>query len=193
MEQSDLLKLAVQKLLRLEIAYTVVGSFASGVWGETRFTQDVDIVVDLKLNQTQSLCDAFPEPEFYVSQAAAHEAVARHGQFNVIHPSSGNKIDFMIASGTDWAMAQLARSKSVPMFPDLNVTVAAPEDVILGKLVYYREGGSEKHLRDITGILRTSGELVDREYIACFADELGVTDLWQAVLNRIDADGVRLA
>ena len=39
----------------------------------------------------------FPSRTFTSAAAAANEAVQRHGQFNVIHPASGNKIDFMIA------------------------------------------------------------------------------------------------
>ena len=41
----------------------------------------------------------------------------------------------------------------------------APEDVIIGKLWYFSEGGGERHLRDIAGILRISGEKVDRSEI----------------------------
>ena len=35
---------------------------------------------------------------------------------------------------------------------------ARPEDLIISKMLYYREGGSEKHLRDITGMLKVSAE-----------------------------------
>ena len=53
-------------------------------------------------------------------------------------------------------------------------------------MVYYREGGSEKHLRDITGILRIRGELVDRKYVADFAQQLGLMEIWQAILKRLE-------
>jgi hypothetical protein len=185
-EQSELLKFAIQALDRLGIPYAVVGSFASGVWGESRFTQDIDLLIDLQTAQVLPLCEAFPAPEFYVSETAAQEAVARQGQFNVIHPASGNKIDFMIAGGSSWVRAQLERRKRVPVFPDQEAAVAAPEDVILGKLVYYREGGSDKHLRDIAGILKFSAGLVDPEYVGRFAAQLGVADLWHAVLEKVD-------
>jgi hypothetical protein len=185
-EQSELLKLAAQALERLQIPYALVGSFASGIWGETRFTQDIDIVIDLHSNRVESLCSAFPESEFYVSLRGAKEAIARHGQFNVIHPSSGNKIDFMVAGGSSWTLSQLERGKRVQVFDDQLVSVAAPDDVILGKLIYYGEGGSDKHLRDIAGILKISGELVDRDYVAKHAAEFGVADVWQAVLDQID-------
>jgi hypothetical protein len=65
------------------------------------------------------------------------------------------------------------------------VNIAAPEDVILGKLVYYREGGSDKHLRDIAGILAVSGKLVDLAYTEDFANQLGVADTWHAILEKV--------
>jgi hypothetical protein len=133
------------------------------------------------------LCQAFPESDFYVSHAAAVDAVKHARQFNVIHPASGHKIDFMVAGNSDWSNAQLARCKQVQILPDLVAAVAAPEDVILGKLIYYREGGSEKHLRDIAGILRISGDVVDRDYIDQVAAQQGVVDAWHAALTRIDS------
>ncbi|MCX5896295.1 MAG: hypothetical protein NTZ51_10755 [Proteobacteria bacterium] len=38
---------------------------------------------------------------------------------------------------------------------------APVEYVILRKLEYYREGGSDKHLRDISSILSVSAEQID--------------------------------
>jgi hypothetical protein len=184
-EQSDVLRFAVNALERLGIRYAVVGSFASGVWGESRFTQDVDILIEIAAGQVKSLCDAFPDKDFYVSETAAREASARHSQFNVIHPASGNKIDFMIAGPSAWTKAQLERRKVVELFPGQSAAIAAPEDVIIGKLVYYREGQSDKHLRDITGILTFSSDIVDRSYIAIIAKQVGVTEIWQMVLDRM--------
>ena len=186
MDQSDLLNFAITKLDQLNVRYAIVGSFASSIWGESRLTQDIDMVVDLKPQQVASICSAFPDPEFYVSRVAADEAVARSGQFNVINPSSGNKIDFMVAGHTTWAVAQLKRSKQVALFPNRSAQVATPEDVILGKLIYYREGGSEKHLRDIAGILKFSGNMIDRAYVNEFARQLGVADMWEALLNSVE-------
>ncbi len=39
--------------------------------------------------------------------------------------------------------------------------LASPEYVIVRKLEFFKEGGSEKHLRDIRGILNVSRSLVD--------------------------------
>jgi hypothetical protein len=112
-EQTDLLRYAIDALERLGIPYAIVGSFASGVWGESRFTQDIDILIDIAHSQLPALCAAFPSDKFYVSDSAAREAVNLGGQFNVIHPASGNKIDFMIAGDNQLAAAQLQRAQRV--------------------------------------------------------------------------------
>ena len=67
------------------------------------------------------------------------------------------------------------------LLPGLDGFVSSPEDVIIGKMLYYREGGSEKHLRDITGIIKTSSSEVDLEYISRWAEDLRLSDIWQAI------------
>ncbi|MFQ5733550.1 MAG: hypothetical protein ACE5KM_16550 [Planctomycetaceae bacterium] len=184
MDQAEVLQLAVQVLERLGIDYLLVGSIASGAYGEPRLTQDIDIVVDLKSDQVSSLCSAFPAPEFYVNERAARQAVRDRRSFNVIHPATANKIDFLIARDDAWGREQLARRRRIQILPGQDGFAARPEDVILGKLLYYTEGGSEKHLRDITGMLSVSPG-IDREEIARWAEQLGVADNWQTILDRL--------
>jgi hypothetical protein len=50
---------------------------------------------------------------------------------------------------------------------------------------FYKAGGSEKHLRDITGIIKISGDELDMQYIAEWAERLGLTEIWGAVKNRL--------
>ncbi len=183
MEQLDLLRLVIQTLDKLDVEYAVVGSFASGAWGEPRLTNDIDIVVRADVFDAMRLCDAFSSDEFYVSKTAAKEAVESLGQFNLVHPASNNKVDFMLVGSTTWNDAQLSRRLLAPIFSDLNAYVATPEDVILGKLVYYKEGGSEKHVRDITGILTAEAVVVDREYLDKMARQLGVDEEWKSILD----------
>ena len=42
----------------------------------------------------------------------------------------------------------MGRGRPVRLFPDRDLMIAAPEDVILGKLWYFAEGGGDRHLRD---------------------------------------------
>ena len=74
---------------------------------------------------------------------------------------------------------------SVPM-PFEGETFASPEDVILKKMEYYKEGHSEKHIRDIVGVLKLRAEKLDRNYIEKWAVRLQLTDIWHAVVERTD-------
>ena len=184
MDQSELLQHVIKVLERLRIDYMVVGSLSSTFYGEPRMTQDIDIVISLSPEQVDALCSAFPPDEFYVSAEAVVEALERSTQFNLIHPASGGKVDFLLARSDAWGRAQMSRRRLVRIAPDLDAVVASPEDAIIGKMIYYREGGSEKHLRDITGIMSVSGEQVDVEYVREWAARLGLSEVWEAVLER---------
>jgi len=160
-------------------------------YGESRFTQDIDIVAAFESQHVPGLIEAFPEPEYYVSESAIRDAIRTSFQFNVIHSSSGNKIDFILPRSGAWATTRMARRRPTRLLPDRDVMTAAPEDVILGKLWYYSEGGSDRHLRDIAGILRVTGEGVDRAEVERWARELGYLEAWQQVLAKVDGPDKR--
>ncbi len=145
-------------------------------------------MIDLAPDQIVTLCSAYPEEEYYVSLVAAQQAAKEGGQFNVIHPASGNKIDFIIARRDAWGRQQVERRQRVTLLPGMVGYAASPEDIILGKMWYYQLGGSEKHLRDIAAMLRVSGDQIDRAYVAHWAGELDLSDIWQAILSRLEAD-----
>lgn len=186
MNQRELLTYVVSTLDRLAIPYMVVGSFASYAYGEPRFTQDIDIVLDLPAGGVPAFCDSFPAPEFYLSEPAVRDAVRTRFQFNILHPTSGNKIDCIFPSGNEWASSQLSRRRRLKLLEGVEAYVAGPEDVILGKLWYYTDGHSEKHLRDIAGILRISGDKVDRGNVGAWATKLGYSAIWNAILKKVD-------
>lgn len=185
MTQSQLLQRAVETRERLGIEYALVGSLASGTLGEARFTNDIDIVVRLDVFEAARLCDEFDSDEFYVWKPTAIDETNRGGQFNVLHPASSNKIDFMIAGETEWATQQLRRRVRREILDAGPCYVAAAEDIILGKLLYYQDGGSEKHLRDIAGILLRSPDVIDRDYLDATAAELGVTEELRSIDERL--------
>ena len=57
--------------------------------------------------------------------------------------------------------------------------------MILAKLWYYQDGGSDKHLRDIAAMLQISGTEIDRNYIEEWAAQLGLVEPWRAVIERL--------
>src|SRR4051794_6000905 len=113
MEQFELLRYTIETLERLLIPYALVGSFGSGIYGEPRFTRDIDIIVDLAMVAIPGFCAAFPNGEFYLSESAVRDAVRDRFQFNVIHPASGNKIDFILTRNEPWHAGQVSRRRRV--------------------------------------------------------------------------------
>jgi len=77
---------------------------------------------------------------------------SQRGHFNLIHHETGFRAD-IYASGRDelhhW---ELQNRKAVGVEGE-KFWLAPVEYVILRKLEHYREGESEKHLRDISSIL----------------------------------------
>ena len=187
MEQAELLRHLVETLERLGVRYLVTGSVATIFYGEPRLTNDIDVVVALPSGKVKSLCQSFPFPEYYVDEGAVHTAVETCGQFNIIHPTSGLKIDVVVPADTAFNRSRFARVMRVKPTSDYDASFASAEDVIVKKMEYYREGGSEKHLGDIVGVLRISGDQIDRAYIADWAQRLGLSEIWRTILKRLDA------
>ena len=77
----------------------------------------------------------------------------------------------------DKAIAEFDRRRPVELLPGLMTWLAAPEDIIIAKLRYFREGESDKHLRDIRGILAHS--TCDLDYLEAWITRLGLTEQWR--------------
>jgi hypothetical protein len=166
------------------LRYFVTGSTATIFYGEPRFTNDIDIVVDLREADIADFCRRFPPDEFYVSEQAVREAVRDRRQFNVIHPASGLKVDVIVPESTPFNESRFSRARRISTHENLDVSFASPEDAIIKKLEFYHLGGSEKHLRDIAGVLAISGDQLDLDYVARWTKAMGLDDLWTAVRER---------
>ncbi|MBX3420040.1 MAG: hypothetical protein KF752_00650 [Pirellulaceae bacterium] len=170
------------------IAYRVVGSMASMAYGEPRLTIDIDMVADLNAQHVPLLCATFAAPEYYLSESAVHDAITRHSQFNIIHPASGLKVDVFIPKESEFARNEALRVQRVRSAGEYDAWFGSPEDILLNKLVYFQLGGgvSEKHLRDIAGMMKLLRDNLDRSYITQWAAKLGVAEEWALVQKRVD-------
>lgn len=55
----------LRTLETIEAPYMVIGAFAATVYGSTRVTHDIDIVVDLTDEHIEKLVTVNPAPRFY--------------------------------------------------------------------------------------------------------------------------------
>lgn len=170
--------LIADRLNTMGVDWMATGSIASMSYGEYRVTNDVDIILVLTKSNVVKMTAAFPLAEFYCPPAdviATEAAREDRGHFNLIHHETGFKADIYIADSeplTRWALEhrqQIALGDSI-------IWIAPPEYVIIGKLEFFREGGSEKHLRDIRGMIATTD--VDLGLLESEIAKRGLTEQW---------------
>lgn len=185
MAPSELLSKVASVLKQMGLDYFVTGSVATMAYSESRMTNDVDIVVALPLSRTDEFCASFAGDEYYLSVEAARQAVLAHSQFNIIHPASGLKADIIIPPRSDFNRSRFSRVRQLQALPGLEVAFSSPEDAIIMKMQYYKEGQSEKHLRDIAAVLQVNGDGIDYGYIEQWVTELDLLAVWTAILARL--------
>lgn len=163
MPEHNLFRIFVSPINRLSITYMITGAVASIIYGEPRLTNDIDMVIELKPEDIGKFVNSFPIEDFYCPPPEVIKLeISRplRGHFNLIHHKTGFKAD-IYASGKDklnlWG---LTNRKSFDVEGD-EFWLAPIEYVILRKLEYYHEGQSEKHLRDISGILAISPDQIN--------------------------------
>lgn len=177
--------LFVTRFEELGIDYYATGGYAAILYGEPRLTTDIDVVASLTPRDARRLHAAFDPDEFYAPppEVMIEEAGRpRHGRFNIIHAASGLRADVYVAGDSDleaWAMANRRRLEG-----DAGaVWVSPPEYVIAHKLTYRRDGGSDRHVRDVRAMLAVSGASLDRALLADLVDRMGVRAQWHEVVG----------
>ena len=159
----------------------VSGSVAAMFYGQPRFTTDIDLIVWMDLAGARRLSQLFPATEFYFPPweiVATEMTRERRGHFNILHIESGFKADVYLRGIDPMRMWALERIKRVQIGSAV-VRIAPPEYVIVRKLEFFREGGSEKHLRDIRMMLENSREQISMGELEKFIQERGLEVEWE--------------
>lgn len=164
-------------LEQLGIVYLLGGSFASSIHGVPRGTRDADLLVDLSRGQARALSENLGSA-WYADLAMMEDSLSRGISFNVIHIPTSFKVDFFPAGRKDFERSELERRRREPL-GEHHAYVSTPEDTLLAKLRWYREGGetSDAQWRDIMGIVEVKAGSLDDAYLDGWARTLGLADL----------------
>ena len=179
----------------IDAPYMIIGAFAAAVYGITRVTYDIDIVVDLSEEHIEALVTAYPPPRYYADPVQMWDCIRLGDMFNIIDTSRGEKADLVpltMDSRYRQAFQRRVRQRvEVLGVEPFEVWCARPEDVIVGKLMAWAEGRSHKHETDIYEMmvfhyLRLDPEqnaVFDEAYVDATAKTLGadVIALWEAI------------
>jgi len=191
-ETSDMevLKNFTDILEQLGILYAIGGSMASSIYGVVRFTQDADITVEPFENQADELYQLLRH-RYYISREAMNAALIQRGSFNVIHLESAFKIDIFVRKDTAFEQQLILRRKLLRFSDSIgkNFAVVSPEDIVLLKLRWYRDGGqtSQRQWQDVLEILAVQKKNLDFEYLNRWTAVLGINELFQKTMNTADS------
>jgi hypothetical protein len=173
-DELEVLRLVAARLDAAGMAYMLTGSMAMNYYAQPRLTRDIDIVVELEADDADRLAALFTR-DFFCEVDAVHEAVHRHGMFNIIHNDTVVKVDFIIRKDVPYRVEEFARRRSIDI-GDTSAWMVAPEDLLLSKLHWAKDSRSELQLRDARNLIASVADL-DWSYIEKWAADLCVSDL----------------
>jgi|SRR3989344_703790 len=185
-EFEELLTKVAAVLEKLSIPYIITGGAAIVFWGRPRFTADIDIVVELYDTKIMPLITGLRTAlgkEAYIDEKMVRAEQKRSGEFNVIHPQSGLKVDFFVKGNNPFEKKRLERTV-VKKIGGQPIRFISPEDLILIKLSWHKDTLSTKHLEDAQSIIAIQGEKLDMQYLKQWAEQQGTSDLLNKILNE---------
>lgn len=184
MLQPELLIKVLFVLKKNSIDYMITGSVVSSIQGEPRATHDVDVVINITPSGISFLLQAFPFPEYYLSEDAAMDAIRNNSMFNLLNSSTGDKVDFWILTKDPFDQSRFQR-RYEEKFPGLSMYVSAPEDTILMKLRWAElSGGSLKQFTDALRVFELQFDRLDLKYIEFWIDLLGLHIIWNKLVKE---------
>jgi hypothetical protein len=186
MPEPELFLLFIRPLNNLNLPYMVTGATAAIVYGIPRLTNDIDLILNLQISEISKFCGAFKKDMFYIPpEEVIITEISReyNGHINLLHIETGYKADCYFKgrdSLHDWAW----KNRKSLEFHGEKIWFAPPEYVILRKLQYYREGGSEKHLNDIRNMIQISGENINFKILKEKINQNKLADEWKLVAKE---------
>lgn len=183
MTLASFLQRVISILEEVKIPYMLTGSLAAAYYAVPRATQDIDLVVEVLPANLPDLTELLSSEGYYVSLAAAREALAHEGQFNGIDPDSGWKVDFIIRKNRPFSISEFERRTRASAL-GFEFYLTTREDLVVAKLEWAKKGKSELQLRDVRAILSTAGPEFEWDYVDRWVGELALGDHWEAVRPR---------
>ncbi len=188
MRATDVVAAFAPQLAASGIEWMIAGGVAAIVYGEPRFTQDVDVVAALRPEDASALTEQFPASRYYcpppevVAVEAGREAF---GHFNILHLETDARADVYLAGQNALARRGLDGRRTIELV-GLEVPIAPPEYVILHKLLFRQQGASIRHLDDVRRMLRVLGDSINVPQLRTDATALGVADEWREMEGLLE-------
>lgn len=181
----------VAKLEGLQLSYALGGSTASGVWGQPRYTNDIDINVALSPIGRSAFLDAF-STDYLVSESDLDHALDSTDEYRMVqalHLEEAFKIDFFLVGDDPFGQSVLRRAKLVELGPGAECRVQTPEDVLIFKLRWFETGNrvSERQWNDVVQVLEVQAGHLDLGFLREWAARFQLLGLLEDALAESEA------
>jgi hypothetical protein len=163
----ETLKKVVSTLEEEQMAYMLVGGFAVSFYNRVRFTLDIDLIIQIHVHHIDKIITHFPD---WAGQLEGlKDSATKLKFFNIIDFETGIKLDFMLYQDSDYNWTAFERRRQVD-FLGIECYIAAAEDLIIGKLLWYAASKSEKQLGDIQYLLTLPN--LNQDYLDIWCNRL---------------------
>ena len=169
----------VEILQKHEVPFHLTGGLTSVAYGEPRFTQDIDIVIQNKAVKAsiadfaQSLVDA----KFLFERVSFIRAIADGKLFQLFDLVESLKLDVY---PRELIPGELSRSVEFEIFPEVFLPIVCRADAAASKLVWISKG-SHKSRKDLRQLM-SGADSDERTRVEQFATESGFGELLNEVL-----------
>lgn len=164
-------------LTELDIPYYITGGVAAIVYGEPRTTRDLDLVIELDRKNVLQLVEKLERDEFYCPPGAVEDLQTGRGRtLSVTHMTQILNADIVVNGDSEFDRSKMARRR-LEALDEAGTELfwlASPEDVILAKLLWRKQSGSQKQWNDVLGIFKVQVEALDYGYLARWAEQLAI-------------------
>lgn len=174
----DILKDVVRKFDQLNVQYMLTGSLAMSYYAQPRMTRDIDLVVNIFPALINKMETVFA-PDYYLSIDSIKDAIDNEFMFNLIHTESSIKIDCIVRKKDEYRITEFERRQKI-RFTDYEIYIVSKEDLIISKLIWFKESGSDIQKRDIISLLDSG---YDSNYLLNWIGRLDLTKEYEVVIN----------
>lgn len=178
MNEIDVLRDVSLRLQRANIPLMLTGSMAMSYYAQPRMTRDINIVIAIEPGDVERIVALF-RPDYYVTEESIRESLAHESMFNLIHEESVIMVDCIIRKRSQYRQTEFERRQKISV-EDFATFIVSKEDLIISKLSWARESGSEVQMRDVRNLLATG---YDTNYLQHWTSELGLDTLLQECLR----------
>jgi hypothetical protein len=177
----------IDALSAANVPYMLVGSYSSNYYGIARATRDADFVIQVEPNVLIPVLAKLERP-FRIEPQLSFETVTATFRQIVRLDNSEFKIELFYLSDDPHDQERFRRRRMVDSM-DRRIYVPSPEDVVIAKLRWCRQGKRKKDREDVLRVVQVLDDRLDWGYLEKWCDAHGTRSLLDDIRREAKGSG----